>query len=715
MTYRIANSLDQLRNELNRCAPSRSKSCDGWIGDAAHAARESDHNPWVKDGATGIVTACDFTHDPAGGANMDNFVAQLLERRDPRIKYIIWNEKIWRSYARRDVAAWAPQRYTGQNRHTKHAHVSVSEKKTLYDLTTSWGITRMLKVEGTKSVAPPLQPEQEPSQPARPATALTVEAYRDGMTLGARTLKEGLAGSDVKWLQAKLGVRADGLFGPITDDSVHEWQRAHGLVADGLVGPLTWKALLSGQSRFASSTPSAGTKPRPLAQVHPPAAATPGAVAGKYFTRSGRQFPSRDGYPLFAQGYNSATGKDETWGGIVIASKSGKNVRQIGCAMTAVTMAVSGITGQLYTPADMAQFLLKNHGFGSGGDILDWDRLGRIAKPEVDLKRLTGFKAPEIDRELAAGRPVVVHVDYYTRNGGKSQDKYDGRGDHWVLITSRTANNHYQASDPAGGKFFTLHAMKDGRLEGDDPTKRGTRYRTVGNAVTFSRGLDRARWMADLVKATVSVASLAGQPKPKPKVVAPVARQPAPSTVRPATSKVSLPSFHGADKWGTVRAIREECIRQGVKLPTQIAYVLATVEHETGDTFKPIEEASYMTKKEADAYLRGKKYHPYHGRGYVQLTWKSNYQKYSDILGLDLVRHPELLLQPDVSLFILVHGMKTGAFTSKKLSDYLTASHANLHDAFRRARAIINGTDRASAIADLAMAWMKSNELKRVA
>ncbi|WP_147445526.1 peptidoglycan-binding protein [Corallococcus aberystwythensis] len=650
---------------------------------------------------------------------MDNFVAQLVERRDPRIKYIIWNEKIWRSYARRGVSAWAPQRYTGENRHTKHAHVSVSEKKALYDLTTSWGITRMSKIEGTQSVAVPLQPQREPSSPARPATAHTFEAYREGMTLGARTLKEGLAGNDVKWLQAKLGVRADGLFGPVTDDSVHEWQRTHGLVADGLVGPLTWKALLSGQSRFASSPPSQGPKLRPLQQITPPDVAAPvgRAVAGRDFTKNGRHFPSRDGYPLFAQGYNSATRKNETWSTIVIASKSEKSVSQIGCAMTAVTMAVSGITGQMYTPDDMAHFMLKNHGFNSGGSILDWDKLGRIAKPEVDIKRLTGFKAPEIDRELAAGRPVVVHVDYYTRNGGKNPGRYDGEGDHWILITSRASANCYQASDPAGGKFLTLHAMKDGRLEGDGLTKHGTRYRTVGNAATFSRGPARGKVVPATLSAAVAAAAAVGRAAGqfKPKVAASVARQPASPLVRPATSKVALPSFQGADRAGTVRAIREECIRQGVRLPTQIAYVLATVEHETGDTFKPIEEASYMTTKEAAAYLRGKKYHPYHGRGYVQLTWKRNYQKYSDLLGLDLVRHPELLLQPNVSLFILVHGMKTGAFTSKKLSDYLTASHANLHDAFRRARAIINGTDSASAIADHAMAWMKSNELKRVA
>ena len=48
-------------------------------------------------------------------------------------------------------------------------------------------------------------------------------------------LKVGSKGEDVKKLQAKLGLAADGNFGPGTEAKVKEWQAANGLTADGLV------------------------------------------------------------------------------------------------------------------------------------------------------------------------------------------------------------------------------------------------------------------------------------------------------------------------------------------------------------------------------------------------------------------------------------------------------------------------------------------------
>jgi len=48
---------------------------------------------------------------------------------------------------------------------------------------------------------------------------------------------------DVRSLQRKVGVAADGVFGPATERAVKRWQRRHGLVADGIVGPQTRSAI----------------------------------------------------------------------------------------------------------------------------------------------------------------------------------------------------------------------------------------------------------------------------------------------------------------------------------------------------------------------------------------------------------------------------------------------------------------------------------------
>ena len=55
----------------------------------------------------------------------------------------------------------------------------------------------------------------------------------------------GLASSGefVKKVQTKVGVAADGVYGPKTEAAVRAFQSAHGLAPDGIVGPKTWRAL----------------------------------------------------------------------------------------------------------------------------------------------------------------------------------------------------------------------------------------------------------------------------------------------------------------------------------------------------------------------------------------------------------------------------------------------------------------------------------------
>ena len=58
-------------------------------------------------------------------------------------------------------------------------------------------------------------------------------------------LKNGSKGSDVKLLQEKLGLTADGDFGPGTEAKVKAWQTANGLTADGIVGDVTWSKMFA--------------------------------------------------------------------------------------------------------------------------------------------------------------------------------------------------------------------------------------------------------------------------------------------------------------------------------------------------------------------------------------------------------------------------------------------------------------------------------------
>lgn len=140
--WRPAESLLTLRSIINRLAPSRSREDDGFIGDNDHQNRKSDHNPWVLDGDTGVVTAFDVTHSLGSGAgsrcDAERLKDSLIKSRDERIKYIIWNKQIYSSYSVGGSAPFAKRPYKGKNAHTHHLHISVFPEKSSYDSTKVW-------------------------------------------------------------------------------------------------------------------------------------------------------------------------------------------------------------------------------------------------------------------------------------------------------------------------------------------------------------------------------------------------------------------------------------------------------------------------------------------------------------------------------------------------------------------------------------------------
>lgn len=150
----------------------------------------------------------------------------------------------------------------------------------------------------------------------------------------------------------------------------------------------------------------------------------------------------------------------------------------------------------------------------------------------------------------------------------------------------------------------------------------------------------------------------------------------------------------------------------------EAAYGLATVYIETDKTFRPIAERGsdkYLSKYDTGVLAKrlgntpeadgdGQKYK---GRGYVQITGLANYKFFSKITGKDLVKNPDLALDAEVSAHIMTHGMLNGSFTGVGFRRKRPVSRYNIHQ-YTQARNIINGTDRATEIAQFAMIFEKA-------
>lgn len=145
---------------------------------------------------------------------------------------------------------------------------------------------------------------------------------------------------------------------------------------------------------------------------------------------------------------------------------------------------------------------------------------------------------------------------------------------------------------------------------------------------------------------------------------------------------------------GETALIVSECQKRGL-LRNQAAYVLATAFWETARTMEPVREAFWLSEDWRKKNLR---YYPWYGRGFVQITWEANYVRMGNRLNVDLTSDPDVVMDPAMSAQILVIGMVEGLFTGKKLADYITLQASN----YRGARRIVNGTDKAGPIAEIA-------------
>jgi hypothetical protein len=145
-TPHLVPALATLRAEFNAIAPRRDKGSDGWIGDAAHTRRISDHNP----DPAGRVLAVDIdATGPWTDVTFDALVQSVVDRQrrglDRRLEYVIWNRRI----ASR-ASGWAWQRYTGtSDPHTSHAHFSARHDHTGNASTAPWYLEEAMLTSAT--------------------------------------------------------------------------------------------------------------------------------------------------------------------------------------------------------------------------------------------------------------------------------------------------------------------------------------------------------------------------------------------------------------------------------------------------------------------------------------------------------------------------------------------------------------------------------------
>lgn len=146
-----------------------------------------------------------------------------------------------------------------------------------------------------------------------------------------------------------------------------------------------------------------------------------------------------------------------------------------------------------------------------------------------------------------------------------------------------------------------------------------------------------------------------------------------------------------------------------------LAYILATAYHETATTMQPIKEyggVAYLTSNydiKGSNPSRARKMGntsagdgvKYCGRGYVQLTWKSNYARFSKEIGIDIVSDPDKAMQDDVASKICMTGLLDArcSFTGVVLTKYINLKSTD----YINARRTVNGTDKASMISNYAV------------
>lgn len=219
---RLVKAGVTLRNQLNDAYSNRDKRSDGWIGDSAHQARKSDHNP-DKDGWVHAIDI-DENFGPGWkkGTTAKEFADQLIQlaregKDGGRLKYVVYENAIASGTYKNKFWVWRK----GNWGHTQHIHVSFTDKA---------------ERDGSKFDLPIFEEAKKPEpkpEPAKPAKEPKTPRY-------PTTLEYGRKNKDIERLQNKLIEKgfdipagATGYYGDQTQKAVKNFYRSIGLTANG--------------------------------------------------------------------------------------------------------------------------------------------------------------------------------------------------------------------------------------------------------------------------------------------------------------------------------------------------------------------------------------------------------------------------------------------------------------------------------------------------
>jgi predicted chitinase/LysM repeat protein len=483
-------------------------------------------------------------------------------------------------------------------------------------------------------------------------------------------------------------------------------------------------------------TSGGGSRPAPAPAKgdsfeKPTSGSTGGRAAGPARDDDGRTFPtSQDGTPMFRQG-------DAQWGGRTLGTSS--SISAAGCAMTSTAMAMSKISGKVINPGELDAHLDKHGGYSGNGLI--WGKAAQMAGLGASK---TAFSAANINKQIDAGRPVVVGVDYHAGSNGGANGT-----DHWIAVTHRKGDTYF-ANDPATGKEIALK-MQNGRLTGGPKN-----YRSTGELVTFSGGnphpgtapaggssgpvaqqpapsrggsvkgmtlpagdLEKGAHGKNvelLQKALVKAGHMTqaemdtGYYGPKTRAAfeklgakvggsggtggtggaGPVVGPTEPGSTKGGVSLAQLraimPNLSASKAAQYLPHLNRAMAEAGINTPKRQAAFIAQLAHESGE-FRYMEEIASGSAYEGRKDLGNT--HPgdgvrFKGRGPIQLTGRSNYAAAGKALGLDLVNNPKSAATPEV-------GFRTAAWfwNTRNLNSYADAG--NFREVTRRINGGYNG------------------------